>query len=159
MSRAVRGQAPWQADARIVALGALIACAGTRAQPDSSTDPAVDGNAAAYLNDPHARREALERSLTNHENLYSKQRLGSYGLVSRGWDLLPVWNPRAKRVTSAERSAIAEGATPNISAQPLWNGSTPSSGAEWVRLGERVFFEYPMRAEVFLEFEIGRAHV
>ena len=45
----------------------------------------------AFLDDTAARRAALEASLTNHDNLYSRQRLASYGLGTQGWDRLPVW--------------------------------------------------------------------
>ena len=54
-----------------------------------------------YLDSPAARRDALERSLRSPENLYSRLRLGAYGLGSLGWDLLPEWNPRVLPATRA----------------------------------------------------------
>ncbi len=117
----------------------------------------MDAEAARYLGSPDERRAALERSLTNHDNLYSKQRLGSYGLGARGWDLLPVWNPRSMPVSTEGRAALASGAIPRVPPERalLWDGRTPDSPEAWITLGERVFSSYPMRAEVFLEFALS----
>jgi mono/diheme cytochrome c family protein len=112
--------------------------------------------APAYLTDASARRAALEAALTNPANMYSRIRLGAYGLATRGWDLLPVWNPRSVPVTAALLPSLARGEVPAVPAEraPLWNGVTPTTMAEWVALGRRVFFEYPMRAEVFMEYAL-----
>jgi mono/diheme cytochrome c family protein len=42
---------------------------------------------------------------------------------------------------------------------PLWDGRVPATRAEWVALGRRVFFEYPLRAEVFMEWGLTRPAV
>ena len=111
-----------------------------------------------FLDDAPARRAALERSLTNHDNLYSRQRLSSYGHATRGWDMLPVWNPRSRPVTAELAAALERGEIPDVPATqpPLWDGVEPTTTAGWIALGRRVFFEFPMRAEVFLEFGLTR---
>jgi mono/diheme cytochrome c family protein len=88
--------------------------------------------------------------------MYSRIRLASYGLQTRGWDLLPVWNPRSVPVTEAMLPELARGEMPELAAEheTLWNGVTPTTMEEWVALGRRVFFEYPMRAEVFMEYAL-----
>lgn len=114
--------------------------------------------ARTFLSDTAARRAALAHSLTNPGNLYSRQRLASYGLGAHGWDRLPAWDPRSLPVT-AERAALLErGELPSVPASqpPLWDGMAPTTQAGWVALGRRVFFEYPMRAEVYMEWGLQR---
>jgi mono/diheme cytochrome c family protein len=64
-------------------------------------------------------------------------------LKSRGWDALPVWNPRA-RPYGDDRALDT----------PLWDGKTPASAEEWVALGREVFFLYPLRAEPLAEWAV-----
>lgn len=107
---------------------------------------------ARYLDDPAFRRAQLEASLTNPDNVYSQVRLGSYGLPHGGWDALPEWNPVSQPVTAATIEALRAGQAPPLDdATPLWDGRRPATMSEWVQLGRRVFFEYPLRAEVFAE--------
>ncbi len=114
-----------------------------------------------FLADTPYRRAALEQSLTNHDNLYSRQRLTSYGLGSRGWDMLPAWNPRSQPVTAALAARLERGEMPELAADraPLWDGIEPTTMAGWIALGRRVFFEYPMRAEVFMEWGLTKPTV
>lgn len=143
-------------------LGAVLAaCAPTaRGAPPapattSATSPA-DDDRARYLDDPRARRAALEASLHSPSNLYSRQRLEAYGLQTRGWDTLPEWRPRVVRMEAALVAQLARGERPPPPDAPLWDGRVPSSPEAWVALGRRVFFEYPMRAEVYLEHTLAR---
>lgn len=126
------------------------------AEPAPWSDEWILARGAGFIGDTSVRRAALETALTNPENLYSRIRLAAYGLGDRGWDLLPVWNPRSVPIGAAQTPALARGEIPAIPADraPLWNGVTPTTMAEWVALGERVFFEYPMRAEVFMEYAL-----
>jgi cytochrome c5 len=109
-----------------------------------------------FLKQTPYRRAALEHSLTNHANLYSRQRLGSYGLGVHGWDLLPVWNPRSRRVTAELAACLQRGERPEVPAAPLWDGTEPTTMEQWIELGRRVFFEFPMRAEVFMEYGLTK---
>lgn len=114
-----------------------------------------------YLGDPAARRRALERSLRSPENLYSRMRLGAYGLGRVGWDLLPEWNPRVLPATRATGEALASGSglAAVTTAPPLWDGVRPTTLAGWQALGRRVFFDYPLRPEVFAEHALARPEV
>lgn len=125
-------------------------------QPAPFSEPWLLAQSLRYLDDPAARRTALERSLQNPENLYSRTRLGSYGHVTLGWDLLPAWNPRVAPVTPAVVAAIASHTLALPDATALWDGQRPQTLAAWVALGERVFFSYPLRPEVFAEHAITR---
>ncbi len=86
--------------------------------------------------------------------MYSQIRRQTYGHGTGGWDKLPVWNPRSKPVDAVLAAELAEGEVPELGAAQgrLWDGVSPTTMIGWVALGRRVFFEYPMRAEVFLEF-------
>jgi len=106
-----------------------------------------------FIDDTPYRRAALEHALTNHDNVYSRIRLDSYGHGQRGWDMLPVWTPRSRPVTAELAAQLARGEMPEVPPDHalLWDGVEPTTMAGWVALGRRVFFEYPMRAEVFME--------
>jgi hypothetical protein len=107
-------------------------------------------DAARYLDDPAFRRAELERSLTNPENTYSKERLRYYGLAVKGWDLLPEWNPRSAVVRGApDERALRE-------SRPLWDGARPSSYEAWLALGREVFFRYPLRTDAVARFAVER---
>jgi mono/diheme cytochrome c family protein len=113
---------------------------------------------ARFLDDPGFRRAALVASLSNPNNTYSRQRLTGYGLVTAGWDLLPVWNPRSLVVTAEMARDARAGKAPTIPANtpPLWDGTRPATMPDWVALGREVFFRYPLRAEPIVEW--GLAH-
>lgn len=102
-----------------------------------------------FVNDPAFRRAELERSFTNPNNSYSKERLSNYGLGNKGWDLLPEWNPRSIVATDAPFGESPE------SALPLWDGTRPSSMDGWVALGREVFFRYPLRADVIAKYALA----
>ncbi|MEO8700193.1 MAG: c-type cytochrome [Kofleriaceae bacterium] len=144
---------------------ALAACSTTATAPEPVTAPAepvawsdawLDREGTRFRSDDAYRRAALEQSLVNPKNLYSRQRLLSYGLGTGGWDKLPVWNPRSLPVTAALAATLERGELPAAPVQPLWDGKEPATMAGWVALGKRVFFEYPMRAEVFMEWGLTK---
>lgn len=152
----------------VVAL-ALIACDRRAArEPVTADDAAIEPapwseawlarEGKRFVEDTAYRRAALEASLANHGNMYSALRLGSYALGTRGWDVLPVWNPRSRPVTRELAAALERGEPPAVAATVprLWDGVTPTTHAAWVALGRRVFFEYPLRAEVFAEWALTK---
>lgn len=106
-----------------------------------------------YLQDPEFRRETLEASLTSHTNLYAQRRLTSYGLVDRGWDRLPVWNPKTRSLRIGPNGL----ATSNSLYEPLWGGERPKTFEGWRALGERVFFDYPVRVDPHAGYAIDDA--
>ncbi|MCX4245639.1 c-type cytochrome [Paraliomyxa miuraensis] len=129
------------------------------------TDPAAEPwsdawllqEAERYLDDRAFRRAALQSSLTNPENLYSHARLQSYGRTEGGWDVLPEWVPVAAPVTDDVQRALQAGADPSLAAAtPLWDGRRPTTMAQWIELGRRVFFEYPLRPEIFAEHALAK---
>jgi len=145
---------------RAVVLALVAACSAPTPAPVvvAALAPWSDAwlleQAKPYLTDAVARRAALEHALTNPANMYSRIRLAAYGRATGGWDLLPVWNPRSIAVTTAMLPTLARGELPAPPSTPLWNGVTPTTMPAWVALGRRVFFEYPMRAEVFMEYAL-----
>ncbi|MBA3502850.1 MAG: hypothetical protein H0T65_20980, partial [Deltaproteobacteria bacterium] len=111
----------------VTALAVAIGCgdpAPAAPTPPPAPEPWSDAwllaQTAPYLSDATARRAALESSLANPTNLYSKIRLAAYGHGTRGWDLLPVWNPRSVPVTDALLPALARGEMPGAPVEPLW---------------------------------------
>jgi len=141
------------AGALLVAFVAFIAFVArpTRgvAVADRFSQEGMLAEAGRFLDDPAFRREALERSLVNHANTYSKDRLAHYALEKTGWDLLPEWNPR-----SLAAADVADVGALRASA-PIWDGKRPRTHAEWVALGEQVFFRYPMRADVIASYALA----
>lgn len=124
------------------------------------SDAWILAESSRYLDDPGFRREILERSLVNPENLYSHTRLSAYGHGDAGWDVLPEWVPQVRPVGPADAAALREGAAPSLNdATAVWDGARPSTWAGWVALGRRVFFEYPLRPEIFAEHALTRPEV
>lgn len=135
--------------ARVVALALIAGCAARPPVAPAPWSPAwLAAARAAYLDDPRARRAALEASLTNPRNTYSRHRLGEYARGDAGWDLLPAWNPRARPLDRATVDALAAGGALPTPATPLWDGARPADDAAWIALGRRVFFAYPLRDDV-----------
>lgn len=141
---------------RLVALTSLfgvVALAGCRCRA-----PANEHDAQRYLTDARFRRAALEASLVNPRNLYSRQRLDAYGLETRGWDLLPEWNPRSVQVGAALQAQLERGEAPALGDEvaPLWDGGTPTTREGWLALGRQVFFGYPLRSEPLAAFALAQ---
>lgn len=115
------------------------------------TDAWIDAHATSYLDDPAARRAALEGSLTRTNNLYAEARRAHYGLGTRGWDALPEWTPRTVPLDAARAAQLAAGGEVDVPADtpPFFDGARPTSWAGWVALGRRVFYELPLRAEPY----------
>ena len=139
---------------RLVLL-ALAACGPAAPSPWEEHGPWSDAwivaHGETYVTDVDARREAMEASLTNPENLYAQTRLGAYATGEGGWDALPEWNPRVEPLTDGHVDALARGERPARPSTPFWDGATPSTFDEWAALGERVFFELPLRDESLWE--------
>ena len=107
-----------------------------------------------------ARRRALERSLTKHDNIYSRTRLGAYGRPDLGWDLLPEWNPRVRAVTAATVTHMAthgrardrrHARCGTARARPRCPRGSSSAAA--------CSSSYPLRPEIFAEHALARPEV
>ena len=121
------------------------------AEPWSDAWLQIEGQ--RYLHDASFRRQALEASLTNPKNIYSIARLTGYGIPGRGWDMLPEWTPKTRVVDEAYVARLRAGDPVQLDAeaQLLWDGQEPENMSEWVALGRKVFFQYPLRSEIFAE--------
>jgi mono/diheme cytochrome c family protein len=156
----------------IVAVAAIVAC--KRDEPKAETRPAASSEidaamarpidrwstegmlaeGARFIDDPAWRRAQVEASLVNPKNTYSRQRLDSYGLRTKGWDLLPEWNPRSVQATKATAEKLRAGQRVDVDPKiaPIWDEKRPVDIAGWVALGREVFFRYPLRVEVFMDW-------
>lgn len=137
-----------------------------RAEPDAPVPPpSVDADLLAdvdrYLDDRAFRRDVLERSLENPDNLYSHVRLSAYALPQGGWEGLPEWIPSTEPVTADTARALQSDAplSPTAAASRIWDGTRPETMEGWVELGRRAFFEYPLRPEVFAEHALAHPEV
>jgi hypothetical protein len=140
----------------VLSVAAIGGCHRSRPAPpaDRFSDEGMLAEAAQYLDDSDFRRSALVASLVNPKNTYSKQRLDAYGLKTAGWDLLPVWNPQSVPATTATAADLRahRPLTIDPGAPRLWDGRRPSTMAGWVALGREVFFGYPLRVEIFMNW-------
>lgn len=135
-------------------LSVLVLVVGCTSASDAEpwSDEWILDEADAYLDDAVFRRMAMLESLRNHDNIYSSQRVASYGLDTRGWDALPEWNPVSVTVDDA---AIEAGSARVPDAPPLWDGVRPTTMEAWVALGREVFFRYPLRADAYLRWALA----
>jgi hypothetical protein len=105
--------------------------------------------ALRYLHDRAYRRAALEASLVNPANDYSRRRLDLYAVGDRqGWDALPEWNPRCEGVQPSELGADLRPGRPLApEARALRLSPAASAGEEQAlqALGEDAFFHYPVQ--------------
>ena len=139
-----------------LALLAVLSCRSSAPPaPERWSDAWLEREAQSYLGSVESRRASLEASLVNHANIYSKQRLASYGKGTSGWDALPEWNPRSRPIDRAGLAAFAAKQWPAIPSARLWDGVRPTDRAGWIALGRRVFFEYPLRAEIGVEHALA----
>lgn len=132
----------------------------TQAPLDPWSDAWLLARGQRYLGDAEHRRSSMLASLRNPKNLYSRQRIASYGFTNKGWDALPEWNPRSRVMKIETKSepdrsrTLAPSATEIRAIDKLWNGARPTSMADWRKLGEQVFHRYPLRADAFVDFGV-----
>ena len=129
----------------VILAGILASCSHAAPAPTAWSEAWLAQQQALYLDSAVSRRASLEASLANHANSYSQHRLGAYGLVDSGWDVLPVWNPRS--ITLNTRTANPS----TLPTAPLWDGVRPTKLADWIELGRKAFFSYPLRSEFAIE--------
>ncbi len=113
----------------------------------------LEGQAQRYLGDANFRLEILVASLTNAKNIYSHSRISAYGIAAAGWDQLPSWNPKTAAVDSRLVDSLQKGEELTLpdALDVLWDGEVPKKMQDWVRLGRKVFYRYPLRSEIFAE--------
>jgi cytochrome c553 len=133
--------------------GLLLGCGvpAAREQPPAlelRDDPHAFITSAAY------RRGILERDLVERESVYSKVRLRHYSRSdAEGWDSvrivdwpsLPLTLADAQQIAASKQLPQLEFGPPLAAAYGTEEAPVlPRTQAEWVALGERVFFELPM---------------
>ncbi len=96
----------------------------------------------AYIDDLVYRRGILERDLEHGDNDYGAERFDQYGIRGSDWEALPEWDPPSAPVPSEPRLTFDP-----ASATTLTPPALPATPAAWIALGERVFFEYPLRTD------------
>jgi mono/diheme cytochrome c family protein len=110
----------------------------------------LSDNPQAYIDSAPYRRGILERDLRETSSAYAVDRLNSYGRAGLPWDLLPEWDPPSRPVRPSDLDVFVGGGFPPWGADPalgLVPEDLPTTTAEWVALGRRVFFEYPLRLD------------
>lgn len=116
--------------------------------PDQGGE-ALRDDPVRYIEDQGYRRAILERDLVSTDNRYAEQRLEEYA-VAGGWDELPErdW-PSLPMTRAVGEQFRATGilAFDGSEATTLVPEEVPETHAEWIALGERVFFEYPITAQ------------
>lgn len=128
-------------------------------EPRGKATPGVDpaslvDDPLAYVTSSDYRRAVLERDLVDPSPTYARVRLRHYSRTdTRGWDLLPIveWPTQPLTVALAEQIATTK-RMPQLAFGPTLSAAygdeeapqLPKTQAEWIALGERVFFELPM---------------
>lgn len=125
-------------------LVASIGCVSNEEPAPVERDWALE-HAEQYLEDREFRRAQLEASLWRPDLPYARKRLAGYALPDGGWDLLP-------KITT-EVTTVGE----NPTTIDLLEGDTvPQTRAEWLALGEQVFWSMPMRRDSYLEWLVDK---
>lgn len=138
---------PW--DSRHEAASVLRCGAEAKQTPASTTLPSLEDDVRRYVDDPAYRRAVLERDLTDRAPLYARARLARYSKSGdKGWETLSVrrWETAPLSVDDARAMKDTDRVPSDVefSALDYDDPATwPKTDAEWVALGERVFFEYP----------------
>jgi hypothetical protein len=152
------------AGAGVLTLGlgplAFVACFDRSAdepapEASSASEPLrLDDDPLAYVTRSDYRRAILERDLVDREPIYARVRLRHYSLDDeRGWDRLPIVEWPTQPLTVALARQIADNKRlPELEFDAPLSAKygdervprLPSTQAEWIALGERVFFEFPM---------------
>jgi mono/diheme cytochrome c family protein len=106
-------------------------------------------NGPTFVESTELRRQALEQSLVNPQNGYSRLRLAKYAVEEGGWDTLGVWNPPVRPVTTDDLGRFID--EPYAVSDGAFEPALPSS-YEWtheamVELGRRLFERYPVQID------------
>ena len=131
--------------ASLLLLTLLLGC-------DPTVDPPVldlRDDPVAYVEDPAYGRAILERDLLSTDNLYAQKRLAMYA-VEEGWGGLPERDPVTRPLITADVQRLLDDQDPRLEAAPaasLVPEALPETDADWIALGRRVFFEYPLRSD------------
>ena len=136
-----------------VVFAGVAACSGIACQV-VQVDEALDDDPQRYIEDVHYRRGIVERDLTDRGNEYAAMRLEQYGVEGFGWELLAERDPPSRPLRAHELDGLQDGAPLTLDpgqGASLSPANIPEADAEWIALGRRVFFDYPLRADGIYE--------
>ncbi len=121
----------------------LVGCGDSESLSPEPETPLERG--AAYVDDVDYRRAALEASIVNADNSYSRLRLENYGISGRGWDDLNVWNPPVTPLVR-DGDRVAEPGAFAVVFEPVeWTNEA------LLALGQRAFETYPTQMSASFE--------
>lgn len=106
-------------------------------------------NPISYIESAAYRNGIVNRDLREKESSYAYERLHHYGAYDAEWDLLPEWDPPSRVFLHQDHMDFVAGNPPmNLSnAHSLVPERIPQTREEWIALGEKVFFAYPLRED------------
>ena len=110
----------------------------------------LSDNPLAYIESAPYRRGVLQRDLRETTSSYARERLANYGAELAPWNLLPEWDPPSRPLRPEDHAAFVARTPPaelGEEASTLEPDLVPETTEEWVALGRRVFFEYPLRLD------------
>jgi mono/diheme cytochrome c family protein len=126
----------------LVALFGSASCSGPGDRSDrAGSEPDAElAEGALYVGDADYRRRALEASLVNPDNAYSRLRRERY--TESAWGALPEWNPR----TSAMELGRVDAPVDSNAWSQLSIEQVPWQSEALLELGREAFFRYPIQA-------------
>lgn len=131
-----------------VILVLLSACGGDPEVPEviAPEEPVawMEHHAQDYLEDRAWRRARLEETLWRPDLPYAKKLLENYGLERGGWDLLPILDFQVAPVYGPEHDRPFQPTS--------LMSERPQTREAWLALGERAFWEMPMRRDPYIEW-------
>jgi cytochrome c553 len=119
----------------------LVGCGDATSTPVVDTPSGIEF-ATRFVGERAFRRESLVEAVVNPLNGYSALRLSKYatedGAGATGWDARDEYHPLVRPLAANGSSEAAE---------PVWDGRTPSTEAEWLALGRRAFELWPVELD------------
>ncbi|HIN85900.1 MAG TPA: hypothetical protein EYN06_05405, partial [Myxococcales bacterium] len=112
-----------------------------------------------YMHSREARRDVLEAALWQPELPYSENLLNNYALEKGGWELLPKMTFGTAPVTLQDVDSLVQGKSFTVGPGKHLGADVPTNQADWESLGQRVFFELPMRYDNYLIWLLARPHL
>ena len=117
---------------------------GCHAEPIDLRDDPI-----SYIESASYRKGIVKRDLREQSSSYARDRFHYYGSDFAMWDRLPEWDPPSRPLYTEDHAQFVAG-TPPVDlgeAHSLVPAHMPESQEEWIALGKKVFFSYPIRED------------